>query len=101
MPFDADGSESGNHRDGWLHVDEATADGFVCCFVQSYPSEVASTLGKAETMFEAIWRSQTEQGLTLHGPFADGEEWDLIKWLFRHVGQTGIDKFTQLPIVSY
>ncbi|KAF9237171.1 hypothetical protein BU15DRAFT_49017 [Melanogaster broomeanus] len=51
-------------------------------------------------MFEAIKRSQEEQGLDPWGPFADGEEWELIKWLFRHVGQTGIEEFTKLPITS-
>ncbi|KAF9235433.1 hypothetical protein BU15DRAFT_89590 [Melanogaster broomeanus] len=48
----------------------------------------------------AIKRSQEGQGLDPWGPFADEEEWELVKWLFRHVGQTGIEEFTKLPITS-
>ncbi|KAF8833145.1 hypothetical protein BDN67DRAFT_992890 [Paxillus ammoniavirescens] len=71
-----------------------------CCFVCSYPGQVAATLGQAESLFEVIKKSQDKQGLDPWGPFADGEEWELGKWLFRHVGQTGIEEYTKLPITS-
>ncbi|KIJ08909.1 hypothetical protein PAXINDRAFT_17990 [Paxillus involutus ATCC 200175] len=66
-------------------------------FVHSYPGQIASTLGQAETLFETIRRSQEDEGLDPWGPFADGEEWELVKWLIRHVGQSGIEEFTKLP----
>ncbi|KAF8120405.1 hypothetical protein EV363DRAFT_1407675 [Boletus edulis] len=43
---------------------------------------------------------QERGGLDVHAPFADGEEWELVKWLFRHVGQTGMEEFTKLPMVD-
>ncbi|KIK78049.1 hypothetical protein PAXRUDRAFT_56931, partial [Paxillus rubicundulus Ve08.2h10] len=52
------------------------------------------------SLFEAIKRSQEEQGLDPWGSFVDEQEWELIKWLFRYVGQTGIEEFTKLPITS-
>ncbi|KIJ06650.1 hypothetical protein PAXINDRAFT_30823, partial [Paxillus involutus ATCC 200175] len=48
-------------------------------------------------LFEAIKRSQGEEGLDPWGPFADGEEWKLVKWLVRHIGHTAIEEFTKLP----
>ena len=35
-----------------------------------------------------------------HSPFADEEEWELVKWLMKNVGQTKADDFLKLPIVS-
>jgi hypothetical protein len=61
---------------------------------------VAAQLGMAETLFEKILKMQEEQGLDPWAPFSDVEEWDLVKWLFKHVGQTGMEEFTKLPIVS-
>ncbi|KIJ10756.1 hypothetical protein PAXINDRAFT_16302 [Paxillus involutus ATCC 200175] len=67
-------------------------------FVHLYPGQITSTLGQAETLFEAIKRLQGEEGLDPWGPFADGEEWELVKWLVRHIGHTVIEEFTKLPI---
>ncbi|KAG1721072.1 hypothetical protein EDD22DRAFT_741217, partial [Suillus occidentalis] len=33
-------------------------------------------------------------------PFADKEEWALVKWLISWVSQTAIDEFLKLPIVT-
>lgn len=99
IPMDVDDS-------GDLPVEEGSNDnvqaGYGCQrFVQSYPSQVAATLGQAETRFEAIKREQGEQCLEPHGPFVDSEEWELVKWLFQRVGQNGIEEFTKLKMVSY
>jgi hypothetical protein len=99
MPSDAE--SDGNHGNRGPVVEEVEDEYDVWHrFVRSYPGQVATTLGQAESLFEAIKRSQEEQGLDPWGPFADGEEWQLVKWLFKHVGQTGIEEFTKLPIVS-
>ncbi|KAG9309557.1 hypothetical protein JVU11DRAFT_10536 [Chiua virens] len=68
-------------------------------FVKLYPDSVVSTLGQGETIFKAIKRSQMEQAMGPHGPFVDGDEWELVKWLFKHVSQMGIKEFTKLPLV--
>ncbi|KAF8835859.1 hypothetical protein BDN67DRAFT_984327 [Paxillus ammoniavirescens] len=68
-------------------------------FMHSYPGQIALTLGQEETLFEAIKRLQEKEGLDPWGSFADGEEWKLLKWLIRHVRQSGIEKFTKLPTI--
>ncbi|KAG2109529.1 hypothetical protein DEU56DRAFT_762421 [Suillus clintonianus] len=68
-------------------------------FVQSYPGRVAQTLGHAETMFHAIKAQQEARGLDPWAPFADAEEWGLVKWLVSRVGQNAIDEFTPLVVV--
>lgn len=62
-------------------------------FVQSYPGRVAQTLGHAETMFHDIKAQQEARGLDPWAPFADAEEWGLVKWLVSRVGQNAIDEF--------
>ncbi|KAG1850657.1 hypothetical protein F4604DRAFT_1592754 [Suillus subluteus] len=58
-------------------------------------------LSCAESMFHDIRAQQEAQGLDPWVPFADAEEWGLVKWLVSHVGQNAIDKFMKLPIVSH
>ncbi|TFK82348.1 hypothetical protein K466DRAFT_500481, partial [Polyporus arcularius HHB13444] len=41
---------------------------------------------------------QHARGDTAHAPFADDEEWGLVKWLISEVSQGGIDRFAKLPI---
>src|SRR5882762_864541 len=43
---------------------------------------------------------QKLEGLEPEAPFADEEEWELVKWLMKNVGQTKADDFLKLPIVS-
>jgi hypothetical protein len=69
-------------------------------FVQSYPGQVAQTLGLAESMFHEIREQQEAQGLDPWAPFVDAEEQDLVKWLVKRVGQNAIDEFMKLPMVS-
>jgi len=69
-------------------------------FIRSYPGEVATEMGQARTMFEAIRAAQEEKGLDQWGPFKNGKEWELVRWLMRHVGKSGIEEFTDLPMVT-
>ena len=70
------------------------------CFVHSYPGEVATKMGQAHTMFDTICAAQEEKGLDLWGPFKNGREWELVRWLMRHVGKSGIEEFTNLLMVT-
>lgn len=60
-------------------------------FIQTYPGQVAQTLGQARTLFDSIRAEQEAQGLDPWAPFADEEEWGLVKWLIARVGQTAIE----------
>jgi hypothetical protein len=48
---------------------------------------VADSLGKDKTKFEKIHDDQTMEGMKLHAPFADEEEWELVKWLMKNIGR--------------
>jgi hypothetical protein len=61
---------------------------------------MADTLGTEKTKFEKICDKQKMEGLEPHAPFADEEEWELVKWLMKNVGQMKADNFLKLPIVS-
>ncbi|KAG1763526.1 hypothetical protein EDD22DRAFT_979343 [Suillus occidentalis] len=50
-------------------------------------------------MFHEIKARQEAQGLDPWAPFADAEEWGLVKWLISRVGQNAIEEFMKLPIV--
>ena len=69
-------------------------------YTQEYPGCMADTLGTEKTKFEKICDKQKMEGLKLHAPFADEEEWELVKWLMKNVGQTKVDDFLKFPIVS-
>jgi len=69
-------------------------------YTQEYPGRVADTLGTEKTKFEKIRDEQKMDGMEPHAPFADEEEWELVKWLMKNVGQTKADDFLKLPIVS-
>ncbi|KAG1858327.1 hypothetical protein C8R48DRAFT_748782 [Suillus tomentosus] len=49
-------------------------------------------------MFRTIRAEQEALGLDPWAPFANEEEWHLVKWLIARVGQTAIDEFLKLPI---
>ncbi|KIK79385.1 hypothetical protein PAXRUDRAFT_28431 [Paxillus rubicundulus Ve08.2h10] len=70
MPFDVE--FDGNNGNRQPRIEEVEDEYDVWSrFVRSYPGQVASALGQAESLFEAIKRSQEEQGLDPWGPFAD------------------------------
>jgi hypothetical protein len=69
-------------------------------YTEEYPGRIADTLGTTKTKFENIHDEQQKDGMEPHSPFADEEEWELVKWLMKNVGQTKADDFLKLPIVS-
>ena len=71
------------------------------CYVESYPDGAAEILGRSKTKFDAYREGQDERGEQRWAPFRDKEEWELAQWLLKNVGQTKIDEFLKLDIVSY
>ena len=69
-------------------------------YTEEYPGCVVNALGVERTRFEKIHEAQKIEGLEPEAPFADYDEWELVKWLMKTVGQTKADEFLKLPIVS-
>ncbi|OJT11723.1 hypothetical protein TRAPUB_11785, partial [Trametes pubescens] len=63
-----------------------------------YPGLVAQSLGVAVTHFEDLRQEQESLREPPHAPFANEEEWGLVKWLINRTTQTGADEFCKLPI---
>ena len=69
-------------------------------YTEEYPGCVADALGVERIRFEKIHEAQKIEGLEPEAPFADYDEWELVKWLMKTVGQMKADEFLKLPIVS-
>ncbi|KAJ7508692.1 hypothetical protein B0H11DRAFT_1704018 [Mycena galericulata] len=59
-----------------------------------------ATYGKGKTAFEIIRDEEILKGGTVLGPFRDDDEWQLAKWLIKHVGHTATEEFLKLSIIS-
>ncbi|KAJ6619442.1 hypothetical protein B0H10DRAFT_2163885 [Mycena sp. CBHHK59/15] len=59
-----------------------------------------ATYGPAKTTFELIRDDEILTPGTVLGPFRDDDEWQLAKWLIKHVGHTATEEFLKLPIIS-
>ncbi|KAG1803343.1 uncharacterized protein BJ212DRAFT_1487054 [Suillus subaureus] len=57
-------------------------------------------LGEGETRFERRRREQQQGGEDLWSPFEDAEEWGLVQWVVKNLGQTQTDEFLKLPITQ-
>ncbi|KAJ6629828.1 hypothetical protein B0H10DRAFT_1743319, partial [Mycena sp. CBHHK59/15] len=53
-----------------------------------------------KTAFELIRNNEILTPGTVLGPFRDDDEWQLAKWLIKHVGHTATEEFLKLPIIS-
>lgn len=62
--------------------------------------EARAKYGTAKTQFEIIRDEQVLKNGEVLGPFADQEEWELVKWLIHNVGHNQTEAFLKLPIVS-
>lgn len=70
-------------------------------WTEAYPGQVAQGYGRRKTTF-AAWRDkQMLTGASPWSPFEDEEEWELTQWLFKNVGQSAIDEYLKLPLVSF
>ncbi|KAJ7135978.1 hypothetical protein C8R44DRAFT_530934, partial [Mycena epipterygia] len=59
-----------------------------------------ATYGKGKTAFQIIHDEEILKGGMVLGPFRDEDEWQLAKWLIKHVGHTATDEFLKLSIIS-
>ncbi|KAJ7723149.1 hypothetical protein B0H16DRAFT_1431101 [Mycena metata] len=55
---------------------------------------------KGKTKFEEIRDEEILRGAEVLGPFRDEAEWELAKWLIKHVGHTAADEFLKLLIIA-
>ncbi|KAF7363212.1 hypothetical protein MVEN_00674000 [Mycena venus] len=53
-----------------------------------------------KTAFELIRDAEILKPGMVLGPFRDNDEWQLAKWLIKHVGHTATEEFLKLPIIS-
>ncbi|KAJ7752964.1 hypothetical protein B0H16DRAFT_1836111 [Mycena metata] len=58
------------------------------------------TTEPAKTTFELIQDAEILKGGVVLGPFRDDDEWQLAKWLIKHVGHTATEEFLKLKIIS-
>jgi hypothetical protein len=70
-------------------------------WARRYPGLAGETLGEASTTFERWQADQKKDGSNPWYPFSSPDEWDLAQWLMKSVGQTSIDEYLKLPIVSH
>lgn len=61
-----------------------------------YPYAAGSTYGSESTTFE----SWIKEGVSKWEPFRSREEWNLAKWLVKHIGHGGMNELLGLDIVS-
>ncbi|KAJ6572677.1 hypothetical protein B0H10DRAFT_2444294 [Mycena sp. CBHHK59/15] len=59
-----------------------------------------ATYGKGQTTFEKIHDEEILKGAEVLGPFKEEDEWELAKWLIKHVGHTAADEFLKLRIIT-
>ena len=65
-----------------------------------YPSPAGETIGEGTTIFEGWHTDQKNEDRSAWYPFSSQDEWELAQWLMKSVGQTSIDEYLKLPIVS-
>jgi hypothetical protein len=68
---------------------------------EPYPGQVAKVLGEGETLFQRWENQQQVDGNLEWVPFDNQHEWELAGWLMKSLGQSSIDEYLKLPIVSH
>lgn len=69
-------------------------------YVEPYPDPAGQALRREKTRFEIMQDTQRCHGVSPWTPFASRDEWELVEWLMKNVGQRSTDDYLQLPIVS-
>ncbi|KAJ6592687.1 hypothetical protein B0H19DRAFT_1204841 [Mycena capillaripes] len=67
---------------------------------ETCPGNGGATYGRGKTTFEEIRDEEILKGAEVLGPFKDEAEWELAKWLIKHVGHTAADEFLKLSIIA-
>jgi hypothetical protein len=69
-------------------------------WVEDYPDGGAA-YGRGKTKFDEIWEKRQVEGLPLHYPFKDLDEWEVARWLMKSKTlQEDKDSFLKLSAVS-
>ncbi|KAJ7073219.1 Zn-finger domain-containing protein [Mycena belliarum] len=66
-------------------------------FVETFEG-AGKPLRTGQTLFEQMRARQKADGVAKFSPFQDGDEWDLARWLSKHVSQTATEEYLELPI---
>jgi hypothetical protein len=69
-------------------------------YVEPFPGPAGEALRQEKTHFEVLQRKQQLDQKNPWEPFASREEWGLVGWLMKNVGQKSTDEYLRLPIVS-
>ena len=80
---------------------EIVIDG--CRYIENFPEEylAGATWGNCKPLYKYLDEEKKREGGSHWAPFEDEEEWQLVEWLIRNVGQKQTDCFLKLPIVSF
>lgn len=68
-------------------------------FVESFPIEPCR-LKKGTTQFERWQADNLSEGQDEWYPFASEAEWETVRWLVTNVGQSAVEEYLKLDIVS-
>ncbi|KAG6904928.1 hypothetical protein DXG01_006172, partial [Tephrocybe rancida] len=68
-------------------------------YIHEYPRPAGQWIRRAKTAFENLADSQAKEGKERWELFESEEEWELVTWLMKHVGQKSTDEYLKLPIV--
>ena len=69
-------------------------------FTEQFPGIAATILGRKETIFKLLEAAELEKGESEWAPFHDEDEWELVQFLMKNLGQTKIDELLKLSHVS-
>jgi hypothetical protein len=84
--------------------DEGDAADNFKCFPRSFEDEEGRPLAgwcsdaRGQTNFERM-HAERDPAQSVYAPFADGDEWDLGKWLAQNVNQRATEEYLNLPTV--
>lgn len=63
-------------------------------FVETFEG-AGKPLRTGQTLFEQMRARQKADGVAKFSPFQDGDEWDLARWLSKHVSQTATEEYLE------
>ena len=87
------------HQSKRARVEEVDDEETYPRYAKEFPTS-AKVFGDGKTAFEEIFREQTVKGESPWAPFADKDEWELVRWLVKNVNQQATEEFLKNPGVS-
>ncbi|KAG6859996.1 hypothetical protein C0995_000743 [Termitomyces sp. Mi166 len=67
-------------------------------YIQGYPHSAGQWIRQARTAFKSLLEAQVKAVAEQWEPFESQEEWELVTWLMKNVGQNATDEYLKLPI---